>query len=179
MLYHIISRVWLRFSTYHLMSIGRKNHLKIAIFAFANSGNQTRAACAASEWAIDYNIASWQEPLWCYFRHHHFVTLAESDITTTSKVINLSISSYFSYQTNNTERQINVKHWDRPIGIERALLTSVPCLLLAHQVQQLRRVHGDLLKQLFELRLSTKTCAFCTAFCTGSSFFITLENNLC
>ena len=65
------------------------------------------------------------------------------------------------------------------IGIERALLTSVPCLLLAHQVQQLRRERGDPLKQLFELLLSTKTCAFCTAFCTGSSFFITLENNLC
>ena len=49
-------------------------------------------------------------------------------------------------------------------------MTSVPCLLLAHQVQQLRRERGDPLKQLFELLLSTKTCAFCTAFCTGSSF---------
>ena len=106
---HIISRVCLRFSTYHLMPRGRKKHLKSANFAFADGRNQTRAACAASEWAILYTIASWQEPLRCYFSHHHFVTLAGSDITTTSKVINLSISSYFSYQTINTERIINVK----------------------------------------------------------------------
>ena len=46
--------------------------------------------------------------------------------------------------------------WDRPIRIESLLLTSVPCLLLAHQVQQLPQERGDPLKQLFELLLSTK-----------------------
>ena len=43
--------------TYHLIPRG-KNHLNIAHIAFADGGNRTRAACAASECAIHYSIAS-------------------------------------------------------------------------------------------------------------------------
>ena len=43
--------------TYHLIPRG-KNHLNIAHIAFADGGNLTRAACAASKCAIHYSIAS-------------------------------------------------------------------------------------------------------------------------
>ena len=147
---------------------GEKKHLKSANFAFADGRNQTRAACAASEWAILYTIASWQEPLRCYFRHHHFVTLAESDITTTSKVTNLGISSYFSYQTNNTERQINVKHWDRPIGAgESGTALSIPIGL--SQWRQVKNVARVLLimitiDSLTLDRIKTRHFVFCLLF---------------
>ena len=45
------------FLTYHLIPRGRKT-LRILHIAFANSGNRTQAACAASETAIHYSIAS-------------------------------------------------------------------------------------------------------------------------
>ena len=37
---------------------GEKHHLNIENFAFADDGNQTRPACASSECAIHYTIAS-------------------------------------------------------------------------------------------------------------------------
>ena len=55
-----ISRVWLNFSTYNLMPRGRKKHLIIAIFVFAEDGSQTRDACAANKCAFHYTIASRQ-----------------------------------------------------------------------------------------------------------------------
>ena len=42
------------------MPRGRKKHLSIAIFAFADDDNQIQAACIASECAIHYSVASWQ-----------------------------------------------------------------------------------------------------------------------
>ena len=51
---------------------------------------------------------------------------------------------------------------------ERAFLTTVHCLLLAHQVQQLCRECKDILKQLFELQLSTKASAFFHLFALES-----------
>ena len=44
------------------MPRGRKKHLSIAIFAFADDDNQIQAACIASECAIHYKIACWQHP---------------------------------------------------------------------------------------------------------------------
>ena len=48
--------------TYHLIPRG-KNHLNIAHIAFADGGNRTRAACAASKCAIHYSIASRQNEI--------------------------------------------------------------------------------------------------------------------
>ena len=56
------SRVRLHFlSTYHLMPRGRKITFEYChCFAFADSGNQTGAACATSKLPIHYTIASRQ-----------------------------------------------------------------------------------------------------------------------
>ena len=56
---HAISRAWFHFSTYRLMTGERKKYL-YCYFCFGDSGNWTRAACAASECIIDYTCASQQ-----------------------------------------------------------------------------------------------------------------------
>ena len=51
---------------------------------------------------------------------------------------NLAVGKKWSYFMPSS-------HWDRPIVIEREFLTSVRCLLLSHQIQQLLRECRDIL----------------------------------
>ena len=53
-----LSGVWLHYFVLPPYTEREKNHLNIANNAFADGGNRTRAACAASECAIHYSIAS-------------------------------------------------------------------------------------------------------------------------
>ena len=59
MLDHAIFSCLAPFLSYHLMPRGRKNHLNMATFVYADGGNQTQAASAASERGIHYTIAPW------------------------------------------------------------------------------------------------------------------------
>ena len=122
---------------FNLMPRVRKKPLNIAIFAFGSSGNQTRAACEASECSIHHTIASRLTELLFYLSLSLIKIVAMNEMTGRRKSrwrANIFVPPDFSFQGCHNPSQLrpffsrpHVKDQKRPLPVK---LFFSPRLLL-------------------------------------------------